>query len=101
MGSTDLSRIVAIPGIGSGDSWSWKLNRTHWLRDPSMLGRKIPDARISIFNYNNEWFEKGPINQRLENMAKRFLQNLDRMREIVGFVLRYRRYIYQFIIEQH
>ncbi|KAH7409913.1 ankyrin repeat-containing domain protein [Phaeosphaeria sp. MPI-PUGE-AT-0046c] len=74
--------IVAIPGIGKDEAWSWKLNRTHWLRDTSMLARKIPDARISIFNYSNEGFEKGPINQRLESMARKLLQGLDRMRDI-------------------
>lgn len=81
----DLSRIVAVPGIGKDEEWSWKLNRTHWLRDTGMLARKVPEARISIFNYYNEGFDKGPVNQRLENMARKLLQGLDNMRAIVKF----------------
>ncbi|KAL5117035.1 hypothetical protein ACEQ8H_005122 [Pleosporales sp. CAS-2024a] len=52
--------IVAIPGIGIGEDWSWKLNKVNWLRDTSMLAQKIPDARISIFNYTPDGFDKGP-----------------------------------------
>ncbi|OAL01005.1 hypothetical protein IQ06DRAFT_135871 [Phaeosphaeriaceae sp. SRC1lsM3a] len=74
--------IVAVPGIGKDEEWSWKLNRTHWLRDTGMLARKVPEARISIFNYYNEGFDKGPVNQRLENMARKLLQGLDNMRAI-------------------
>jgi hypothetical protein len=51
-----------------------------------MLSRKIPDARISIFNYSAEWFDKGSVNQRLGNMAERLLLGLDRMREIVSMM---------------
>ncbi|KAH4059332.1 hypothetical protein HBI25_106250 [Parastagonospora nodorum] len=72
--------IVAIPGIGTDEEWSWKLNRVNWLRDTNMLAQKIPDARISIFNYTPDGFDKGPVNQRLDHMAKKLLLGLDRMR---------------------
>jgi hypothetical protein len=48
-----------------------------------MLGRKIPDARISIFQYSESWFEKGSVNQRLDIMANKLLYGLDRMRRAV------------------
>jgi hypothetical protein len=80
-----LTRIIAIPGIGKDEAWSWKLHRTNWLRDTNMLARKIPDARISIFNYTADGFDKGPVSQRLENMARKLLLGLDRMRKIVSW----------------
>jgi hypothetical protein len=79
----DDDRIVAIPGIGTDEEWSWKLNRVNWLRDTNMLAQKIPDARISIFNYTPDGFDKGPVNQRLDHMAKKLLLGLDRMRTSV------------------
>lgn len=78
--STDHCRIVAIPGIGTDEEWSWKLSRVNWLRDTNMLAQKVPDARISVFNYTPDGFDKGPVNQRLDHMAKKLLLGLDRMR---------------------
>jgi hypothetical protein len=66
-----------------------------------MLSRKIPEARISIFNYSAEWFDKGPVNQRLGNMAERLLLGLDRMRGIVRTTRELLETIYQHLTEQY
>jgi ankyrin repeat protein len=49
-----------------------------------MLANRIPDARISCFNYSAEGSDKLPIYQRLDLIAKKLLLGLDRMRSAVG-----------------
>lgn len=47
-----------------------------------MLARKVPNARISIFGYQSQWFGKGSIDQRIENVADQLLYQLERMRGV-------------------
>ncbi|OAL51772.1 hypothetical protein IQ07DRAFT_472429, partial [Pyrenochaeta sp. DS3sAY3a] len=54
--------------------------KVHWLRDPNMLARKIPNCRISIFSYQSQWFGRGSVNQRIDNVANQLLYALDRTR---------------------
>lgn len=75
---SNCPRIVAIPGFGKDEAWSWKLHRNN------LFTQKFPEARISIFNYTADGFDKGPVSQRLENMAKKLLLGLDRMRKMVS-----------------
>jgi hypothetical protein len=49
-----------------------------------MLANRIPDARISSFNYSAEGSDKLPIYQRLDLIAKKLLLGLDRMRSAVS-----------------
>jgi hypothetical protein len=49
-----------------------------------MLSKKIPDARISSFNYSAEGTDKIPIYQRLEMIAKKLLLGLNHMRSNVS-----------------
>ncbi|KAH7378338.1 hypothetical protein BKA66DRAFT_149684, partial [Pyrenochaeta sp. MPI-SDFR-AT-0127] len=72
--------IIAIPGLGANPEWTWKHEKVHWLRDPNMLGRKIPNCRISVFQYQSQWFGKGSVNQRIESVANQLLYALDRSR---------------------
>ncbi|KAH8727742.1 ankyrin repeat-containing domain protein [Phaeosphaeriaceae sp. PMI808] len=72
--------IVAIPGLGADDEWSWKLGRVNWLTNTNMLQEKIPDARISHFSYTKQWLGKGSVDQRLDNIASRLVQGLDHIR---------------------
>ncbi|KAJ4374896.1 hypothetical protein N0V83_001974 [Neocucurbitaria cava] len=72
--------IVAIPGLGANPEWTWKHEKVDWLRDPNMLPRKIPNCRISVFQYQSQWFGRGSVNQRIENVANQLLYALDRSR---------------------
>lgn len=47
-----------------------------------MLPRKVDDARISVFQYQSQWFGKGAVDQRLENVADQLLYHLDRLRGV-------------------
>ncbi|CAO2653999.1 Nn.00g107320.m01.CDS01 [Neocucurbitaria sp. VM-36] len=72
--------IIAIPGLGANPEWTWKHEKVDWLRDPNMLARKIPNCRISVFQYQSQWFGRGSVNQRIENVANQLLYALDRSR---------------------
>ena len=56
--------------------------KVHWLRDSNMLARKVPNARISVLEYQSQWFGKGSVDQRLENVADQLLYNLERLRGV-------------------
>ena len=73
--------IVAIPGIGPREDWSWTLGKSDWLK---MLGKKIPGARISIFHYDPNLSNQGSIDQRLEAIAEDLLNGLNRVRRVVS-----------------
>ncbi|KAF1941638.1 ankyrin [Clathrospora elynae] len=45
-----------------------------------MLPKKIPHARISVFQYQSQWFGRGAVDERLENVANKLLYALDRSR---------------------
>ncbi|KAH7115871.1 ankyrin repeat-containing domain protein [Dendryphion nanum] len=72
--------IIAIPGLGANPHWTWKRDKVHWLQDSTMLARKVPNARISVFEYQSQWFGKGSVNQTLENVADQLLVSLERTR---------------------
>ncbi|KAF2652571.1 hypothetical protein K491DRAFT_43938 [Lophiostoma macrostomum CBS 122681] len=71
--------IVAIPGLGANAQYTWQ-REIHWLRDSNMLARKVPNARISVLEYQSQWFGKGSVDQRLENVANQLLYYLERLR---------------------
>ena len=52
----------------------------HWLRDANMLPKKIPHAKISVFQYQSQWFGKGSVDERIDNVANKLLHGLDRSR---------------------
>ncbi|KAF2867482.1 ankyrin repeat-containing domain protein [Massariosphaeria phaeospora] len=70
--------IVAIPGLGANPAYTWGHDEKNWLRE--MLPRRVPNARISAFEYQNQWFGKGAVDQRLENVADQLLYSLERSR---------------------
>ena len=74
------SRIIAIPGLGADPEYTWKKNKVHWLRDANMLPKKIPHAKISVFQYQSQWFGKGSVDERIDNVATKLLHGLDRSR---------------------
>ncbi|KAF2677393.1 ankyrin [Lentithecium fluviatile CBS 122367] len=45
-----------------------------------MLARRVPNARISVFQFQSQWFGKGAVDQRLENVADQLLYQLERLR---------------------
>jgi hypothetical protein len=47
-----------------------------------MLARKVPNARISVFQFQSQWFGKGAVDQRLENVADQLLYQLERLRGV-------------------
>lgn len=65
--------IVAIPGLGANPEWTWVREKVHWLRDSNMLASRVPNSRISVFQYQSQWFGKGSVDQRLENVADQLL----------------------------
>ncbi|CAN9440295.1 unnamed protein product [Alternaria alternata] len=73
--------IIAIPGLGADPEYTWKKNKVHWLRDANMLPKKIPHAKISVFQYQSQWFGKGSVDERIDNVATKLLHGLDRSRE--------------------
>lgn len=42
-----------------------------------MLASRVPGARISVFAYTSQWFGKGSIDQRLDNVADQLLSSLE------------------------
>ncbi|KAF2732598.1 hypothetical protein EJ04DRAFT_306080 [Polyplosphaeria fusca] len=72
--------IVAIPGLGANPEWTWVKEKVHWLRDSNMLARKVQNPRISVFQYQSQWFGKGSVDQKLENVADQLLYQLERFR---------------------
>jgi hypothetical protein len=80
--SPDICSIVAIPGLGANPEWTWVRDKVHWLRDSNMLARKVPNARISVFQFQSQWFGKGAVDQRLENVADQLLYQLERLRGV-------------------
>lgn len=48
-----------------------------------MLPKKIPHAKISVFQYQSQWFGKGSVDERIDNVANKLLHGLDRSR-VVG-----------------
>lgn len=77
------NRIIAIPGLGADPEYTWKKEKVHWLRDANMLPKKIPHAKISVFQYQSQWFGKGSVDERIDNVANKLLHGLDRSR-VVG-----------------
>ena len=77
-------RIIAIPGLGADPEYTWKKDKVHWLRDANMLPKKIPHAKISVFQYQSQWFGKGSVDERIDNVANKLLHGLDRSR-VMGF----------------
>jgi len=76
------SRIIAIPGLGADPEYTWKKSKVHWLRDANMLPKKIPHAKISVFQYQSQWFGKGSVDERIDNVANKLLHSLDRSRVV-------------------
>ncbi|USP75075.1 hypothetical protein yc1106_02349 [Curvularia clavata] len=72
--------IIAIPGLGADPEYTWKKDKVHWLRDANMLPKKIPHAKISVFQYQSQWFGKGSVDERIDNVANKLLHGLDRSR---------------------
>ncbi|KAL1794340.1 hypothetical protein ACET3X_007761 [Alternaria dauci] len=72
--------IIAIPGLGADPEYTWKKGKVHWLRDANMLPKKIPNAKISVFQYQSQWFGKGSVDERIDNVATKLLHGLDRSR---------------------
>ncbi|KAI4614052.1 hypothetical protein J4E80_006742 [Alternaria sp. BMP 0032] len=72
--------IIAIPGLGADPEYTWKKSKVHWLRDANMLPKKIPHAKISVFQYQSQWFGKGSVDERIDNVANKLLHSLDRSR---------------------
>ncbi|KAF1952628.1 hypothetical protein CC80DRAFT_451990, partial [Byssothecium circinans] len=72
--------IVAIPGLGANPEWTWKRGKVHWLRDDHMLPRRVQNARISVFQYQSQWFGKGAVDQRLPHVADQLLYFLELLR---------------------
>ena len=73
--------IVAVPGLGASPEWTWKSkNKVDWLADNNMLPRTIANARIMVFEYENQWFGRGSINQRLSNVADQLVHALSDQR---------------------
>jgi hypothetical protein len=60
-------------------------DKVHWLRDSNMLARKVPNARISVFQFQSQWFGKGAVDQRLENVADQLLYQLERLRGVSAY----------------
>jgi hypothetical protein len=42
-----------------------------------MLASRVPGARISVFAYESQWFGKGSVDQRLDNVAEQLLSSLE------------------------
>ena len=57
-------------------------DKVHWLRDSTMLARKVPEARISVFHYQSQWFGKGSVDQQLDNVVDQLLYQLKRIRGV-------------------
>jgi hypothetical protein len=74
--------IVAIPGLGANPEWTWKRDKVHWLRDDHMLPRRVQNARISVFQYQSQWFGKGAVDQRLQHVADQLLYFLELLRGV-------------------
>jgi hypothetical protein len=48
-----------------------------------MLASRVPGARISVFAYESQWFGKGSIDQRLDNVADQLLSSLEWSRKVL------------------
>jgi hypothetical protein len=46
-----------------------------------MLASRVPGARISVFAYTSQWFGKGSVDQRLDNVADQLLSSLEESRK--------------------
>jgi hypothetical protein len=72
--------IIAIHGLGANVDWTWtrrskdRLKHVNWLRDPDMLPRIVPKARIMVYTYNPAWLSsasKTVLQQSGEDMMRR------------------------------
>ncbi|KAI1176507.1 hypothetical protein F4777DRAFT_546544 [Nemania sp. FL0916] len=78
--------IVAIHGIGAHPDLTWigrgpHSETVHWLRDPKMLPKSVPNARIMRFGYQSGWWspkENGePKKTFVNDVAEMLLRELE------------------------
>ncbi|KAF2004073.1 hypothetical protein P154DRAFT_588739 [Amniculicola lignicola CBS 123094] len=72
--------IIAIPGLGAPEEFTWSRGGVHWLRDSNMLPFELPTARISVFQYKSQWFGKGSVDPTVDTVANQLLYELERLR---------------------
>ncbi|KAI2621788.1 hypothetical protein GGR54DRAFT_599830 [Hypoxylon sp. NC1633] len=84
--------IVAIHGIGAlpDDTWrGWGPDKeeVHWLKDPEMLPRALPNARIMRFGYKSAWYgskEDKPKKTDVSDVADMLLSALEHHRHDIN-----------------
>ncbi|XDG03869.1 hypothetical protein ABKA04_003484 [Annulohypoxylon sp. FPYF3050] len=74
---TDID-IVAVHGIGVHPLHAWIHTSTkkHWLKDPTMLPKKVPNARIMVYNYESCWYGDDAIKLSVKDVASKLLSAL-------------------------
>lgn len=83
--------VVAIHGIGAhpDDTWCKNVDIGHpeeryvnWLKDPHMLPKVLPQARIMRYGYASQWFGDDAIVVKTSTVAERLLRSLNRERRV-------------------
>lgn len=70
--------IVAVHGIGVHPLTAWihTTTKKHWLKDPDMLPKKVPNARIMVYNYESYWYGDDAIKISVNDVASKLLSAL-------------------------
>lgn len=76
--------IIAIHGIGADPDGTWisKKEGVNWLKDPDMLPKAAPQARIMRFGWESQWIGRDFIDQRCSTVAEQLLDDLRTVREV-------------------
>ena len=76
--------IIAIHGIGASpdNTWESKKEGVNWLKDPDMLPKVAPQARIMRFGWESQWIGKGYIDQHCSTVAEQLLNDLRAVRRV-------------------
>ncbi|KAK4160854.1 hypothetical protein QBC43DRAFT_244760 [Cladorrhinum sp. PSN259] len=81
----DAIDIVAIHGIGAHPDRTWTGRgpadkRVNWLKDPDMLPKAVPTARIMRFGYESTWFGSDKVEPKktyVSDVAEMLLKQLE------------------------
>ncbi|KAK4225238.1 ankyrin repeat-containing domain protein, partial [Podospora fimiseda] len=76
--------IIAVPGLGANPTKSFGSENTtfKWLSDEiEGIRSEIPNARVSLYYYDSEWYGSNAQEQSLHNVASKLLGYIQTLRE--------------------